>query len=82
MRQMNEQLVAEKIAAANYTGDKFDPIQHIYLSPDHFSKDRSASLDRGQDGRHLRSVRSTAPGVRKQPSRRWLQRDEKNIEDA
>jgi hypothetical protein len=37
MRQMNEQLVAEKIAAANYTGDKFDPIQHIYLSPDRFA---------------------------------------------
>src|SRR6516162_2958164 len=38
MRQMNEQLVAERIAAANHTGDKSDPIQHIYLSPDRFSK--------------------------------------------
>jgi len=38
MRQMNEQLVAERIAAANHTGDKFDPIHHIYLSPDRFSK--------------------------------------------
>jgi hypothetical protein len=38
MRQMNEQLAAERIAAANHTGDKFDPIQHIYLSPDRFSK--------------------------------------------
>jgi len=38
MRQMNEQLVAERIAAANHTGDKGDPIQHIYLSPDRFSK--------------------------------------------
>jgi hypothetical protein len=38
MRQMNEQLVAERIAAANHTGDKFDPIQRIYLSPDRFSK--------------------------------------------
>jgi hypothetical protein len=38
MRQMNEQLAAERIAAANHTGDKFDPIQHIYLSPDRFAK--------------------------------------------
>ena len=38
MRQMNEQLVAERIAAANHTGDKCDPIQHIYRSPDRFSK--------------------------------------------
>src|SRR6516225_1833802 len=38
VRQMNEQLAAERIAAANYTGDKSDPIQHIYLSPDRFSK--------------------------------------------
>jgi len=38
MRQMNEQLVAERIAAANHTGDKSDSIQHIYLSPDRFSK--------------------------------------------
>jgi hypothetical protein len=38
MRQTNEQLVAERIAAANHTGDKFDPIHHIYLSPDRFSK--------------------------------------------
>ena len=38
MRQLNEQLAAERIAAANHTGDKFDPIQHIYLSPDRFSK--------------------------------------------
>jgi len=38
MRQMNEQLVAERIAAANHTGDKSDPIQHVYLSPDRFSK--------------------------------------------
>ena len=38
MRQMNEQLIAEKIASANHTGDKPDHIGHIYLSPDRFSK--------------------------------------------
>jgi phage terminase large subunit len=38
MRQMNEQLVAEKIAHANHTGDKPDHVGHIYLSPDRFSK--------------------------------------------
>ena len=38
LRHTNEELVAEKIVSANYTGDKFDPIQHIYLSPDRFSK--------------------------------------------
>jgi len=37
-RQTNEELLAEKIVAANHTGDKFDKISYIYLSPDRFSK--------------------------------------------
>ena len=40
---------------------------------DQLLEDRSASLDRRQDGRHLRSVRSTAPEACKQPSLRWLE---------
>jgi hypothetical protein len=38
LRQMNEQLVAEKICGANYTGEKADHVSYIYLSPDRFSK--------------------------------------------
>jgi len=38
LRQMNEQLIAEKIAGANHTGDQVDHIGHVYLSPDRFSK--------------------------------------------
>lgn len=38
LRQTNEELIAEKIVNANYTGDKPDDIAHIYLSPDRFSK--------------------------------------------
>jgi hypothetical protein len=65
MRQMNEQLVAERIAAANHTGDKFDPIQHIYLSPDRFSKiDQHHSI-----ADKMGEVRFTAPGARKQQAR-------------
>jgi hypothetical protein len=46
MRQMNEQLVAERITAANHTGDKFgsDPA-HLPLAGSLF-EDRSVSLDR------------------------------------
>jgi hypothetical protein len=36
--RLASKLVAERIAAADHTGDKFDPIQHIDLSPDRFSK--------------------------------------------
>ena len=38
LRQMNEQLVAEKICGANHTGEKPDHVSYIYLSPDRFSK--------------------------------------------
>ena len=38
LRQMNEQLVAEKIVAANHTGEQADHVSYIYLSPDRFSK--------------------------------------------
>ena len=37
-RQTNEEILAEKIVNANATGDKFDPVGRIYLSPDRFSK--------------------------------------------
>ncbi|MBA0089156.1 MAG: hypothetical protein HRJ53_29550 [Acidobacteria bacterium Pan2503] len=38
MRQLNEEIIAEKICGANHTGDKFDRVGRIYLSPDRFSK--------------------------------------------
>ena len=38
MRQMNEELIAEKICNANYSGDKRDNVGSIYLSPDRFAK--------------------------------------------
>ena len=37
-RQMNEEILAEKIVNANHTGDKPDAVGRIYLSPDRFSK--------------------------------------------
>lgn len=37
LRHTNEELVAEKIVSANHTGDKFDAIGSIYLSPDRFA---------------------------------------------
>jgi phage terminase large subunit len=37
LRHTNEELVAEKIASANHTGDKADHIGAIYLSPDRFA---------------------------------------------
>jgi phage terminase large subunit len=37
LRHTNEELVAEKIVAANHTGDKFDHLRSIYLSPDRFA---------------------------------------------
>src|SRR6516225_7300205 len=45
MRQMNEQLVAERIAAANHTGDRSDPIQH---SSHRIASRRSISITRSQ----------------------------------
>jgi hypothetical protein len=38
LRHTNEELVAEKIVSSNHTGDKFDHIRSIYLSPDRFAK--------------------------------------------
>ena len=38
LRHTNEELIAEKIVSANHTGDKFDHIGSIYLSPDRFAK--------------------------------------------
>src|SRR6516225_10671996 len=38
MRQMNEELIAEKICNANYSGDKRDNVGSIYLYPDRFAK--------------------------------------------
>lgn len=39
VRKMNEQMLAEKIAAANWSSaEDFDPIKAIYLSPDRFNK--------------------------------------------
>ena len=38
LRHTNEELVAERIANANHTGDKPDHISAIYLSPDRFAK--------------------------------------------
>jgi Phage terminase large subunit len=35
-RKMNEELLAEQIIAANHSGENFDKIEHIYLSPDRF----------------------------------------------
>lgn len=37
LRHTNEELIAEKIVSANHTGDKFDHIGSIYLSPDRFA---------------------------------------------
>jgi Phage terminase large subunit len=37
VRQLNEELLAEKIASANHTGERFDKIAHVYLSPDRFT---------------------------------------------
>jgi phage terminase large subunit len=37
LRHTNEELIAEKIVSANHTGDKFDHIRSIYLSPDRFA---------------------------------------------
>src|SRR6516225_2766150 len=45
VRQMNEQLVAERIAAANHTGDRSDPIQH---SSHRIASRRSISITRSQ----------------------------------
>ena len=38
LRHTNEELVADRIVNANHTGDKPDPINSIYLSPDRFAK--------------------------------------------
>ena len=38
LRHTNEELVAERIVNANHTGDKFDRIGSIFLSPDRFAK--------------------------------------------
>jgi len=35
-RKLNEELLSEQIVAANHTGEIFDKIEHIYLSPDRF----------------------------------------------
>jgi phage terminase large subunit len=37
LRHTNEELIAEKIVSANHTGDKFDHVGSIYLSPDRFA---------------------------------------------
>jgi hypothetical protein len=36
VRQLNEELLGEKIVSANHTGEIFDRIEHVYLSPDRF----------------------------------------------
>lgn len=37
LRHMNEELIAEKIVSSNFTGDKFDHVGNVYLSPDRFA---------------------------------------------
>ena len=46
-RKLNEELLSEQIVSANHTGEVFDKISHIYLSPDRF-----VSKGSGEDAEH------------------------------
>jgi phage terminase large subunit len=37
MHKLNEELIGEEIVKQNHTGDKFDKIENVYLSPDRFT---------------------------------------------
>jgi phage terminase large subunit len=43
VRKLNEELLAEEIVKQNHTGEIFDKIEHVYLSPDRFVATGSGS---------------------------------------
>jgi Phage terminase large subunit len=43
VRQLNEELLGDKIINANFTGEQFDKVERIYLSPDRFTATGSGS---------------------------------------
>jgi phage terminase large subunit len=43
VRKLNEELLAEEIVKSNNTGEVFDKIEHVYLSPDRFVATGSGS---------------------------------------